>query len=81
MSPHSYAHSQLSDGIFCPHVQGGMITTFLLSVAVTALSVINVGNTILFVMTPPLLATSSLMPLSGFLMGYVLSALFRLNPR
>lgn len=81
MSPHSCAHSQPSDGLFCPHVQGGMIATFLLSVAVTALSVINVGNSIMFVMTPHLLATSSLMPFSGFLMGYILSALFRLNPR
>nr|XP_042126172.1 sodium/bile acid cotransporter-like [Peromyscus maniculatus bairdii] len=65
----------------CSHVQGGMITTFFLSVAVTVLSVINVGNSIVFAMTPPLLATSSLMPLSGFLLGYVLSAVFQLNPR
>ncbi|KAL6039959.1 hypothetical protein STEG23_016905 [Scotinomys teguina] len=62
-------------------IKGGMITTFLLSVAVTVLSVINVGNSIVFAMTPPLLATSSLMPLSGFLLGWVLSAVFRLNPR
>ncbi|XP_055451517.1 hepatic sodium/bile acid cotransporter [Psammomys obesus] len=62
-------------------MKGGMITTFFLSVAVTALSIINVGNSILFAMTPLLLATSSLMPFSGFLMGYILSALFQLNPR
>ncbi|XP_032763943.1 sodium/bile acid cotransporter [Rattus rattus] len=66
---------------YVPYIlKGGMIITFLLSVAVTALSVINVGNSIIFVMTPHLLATSSLMPFSGFLMGYILSALFRLNP-
>ncbi|EDL81407.1 solute carrier family 10 (sodium/bile acid cotransporter family), member 1, isoform CRA_a [Rattus norvegicus] len=66
---------------YVPYIlKGGMIITFLLSVAVTALSVINVGNSIMFVMTPHLLATSSLMPFSGFLMGYILSALFQLNP-
>lgn len=65
----------------CPHIQAGLIITFCLSVAVTVLSVINVGNSIVFAMTPPLLATSSLMPLAGFLLGYILSALFQLNPR
>lgn len=65
----------------CPHIQGGLIITFCLSVAVTVLSVINVGNSIVFAMTPPLLATSSLMPFAGFLLGYILSALFQLNPR
>lgn len=53
----------------------------LLSVAITVLSVINVGKSIMFVMTPHLLATSSLMPFIGFLLGYILSALFRLNGR
>ncbi|KAL2789760.1 sodium/bile acid cotransporter [Daubentonia madagascariensis] len=61
--------------------KGGMIIILLFSVAVIALSAINVGNSIMFAMTPPLLATSSLMPLIGFLMGYLLSALFRLNGR
>ncbi|EDL02697.1 solute carrier family 10 (sodium/bile acid cotransporter family), member 1, isoform CRA_c [Mus musculus] len=66
---------------YVPYVlKAGMIITFSLSVAVTVLSVINVGNSIMFVMTPHLLATSSLMPFTGFLMGYILSALFRLNP-
>ncbi|CAH6844149.1 hepatic sodium/bile acid cotransporter [Phodopus roborovskii] len=62
-------------------IKGGMAITFCLSVAVTVLSVINVGNSITYAMTPPLLATSSLMPFSGFLLGYVLSALFQLSPR
>ncbi|XP_050014462.1 hepatic sodium/bile acid cotransporter [Alexandromys fortis] len=62
-------------------VKGGLIITFCLSVAVTVLSVINVGNSIVYAMTPPLLATSSLMPFAGFLLGYILSALFQLNPR
>ncbi|XP_021058223.1 sodium/bile acid cotransporter [Mus pahari] len=61
-------------------LKGGMIITLSLCVAVTVLSVINVGNSIRFVMIPRLLATSSLMPLAGFLMGYILSALFQLSP-
>ncbi|XP_058423197.1 hepatic sodium/bile acid cotransporter isoform X2 [Diceros bicornis minor] len=62
-------------------VKGGMITMLLLSVAITALSAINVGKSILFVMMPHLLAISSLMPFIGFLLGYMLSALFCLNGR
>lgn len=62
-------------------IKGGTIIIFLLSVAVTVLSVINVGNSIIFIMKPHLLATSSLLPLTGFLLGYILSALFQLNAR
>uniref|UniRef100_A0A8C3WK11 Hepatic sodium/bile acid cotransporter n=1 Tax=Catagonus wagneri TaxID=51154 RepID=A0A8C3WK11_9CETA len=61
--------------------KGGMILLLLCAVAVTVLSVLNVGKSILFVMTPHLLATSSLMPFTGFLLGYLLSALFCLNGR
>ncbi|XP_036167216.1 sodium/bile acid cotransporter [Myotis myotis] len=59
--------------------KGGMVIMLLLSVAITVLSVINVGKSIMFVMTPHLWATSSLMPFIGFLLGYILSAVFRLN--
>ncbi|XP_003797406.1 sodium/bile acid cotransporter [Otolemur garnettii] len=61
--------------------KGGMIIILLLSVAIIALSAINVGKSIMVAMTPLLLATSSLMPFIGFLLGYILSALFRLNGR
>lgn len=64
---------------FLSHPQGGMIITLLLCVAITALSVINVGKSIMFVMTLRLWATSSLMPFIGFLLGYILSALFRFS--
>uniref|UniRef100_A0A2K5V8D6 Hepatic sodium/bile acid cotransporter n=1 Tax=Macaca fascicularis TaxID=9541 RepID=A0A2K5V8D6_MACFA len=60
-------------------IKGGMIIILLCSVAVTVLSAINVGKSIMFAMTPLLIATSSLMPFIGFLLGYVLSALFCLN--
>ncbi|KAM4853463.1 hepatic sodium/bile acid cotransporter [Thomomys bottae] len=67
---------------YVPYImKGGMIITLLLSVAVTVLSVINVGNSIMYVMTPRLLYTSSLMPFIGFLMGYLLSVLFCLDAR
>ncbi|XP_048218339.1 sodium/bile acid cotransporter [Perognathus longimembris pacificus] len=67
---------------YVPYImKGGMIITLLLSVAVIALSVINVGNSIVYAMTPPLLTTSSLMPFIGFLMGYLLSVLFCLDVR
>lgn len=65
----------------CPHVQVGTVISLFLSVAVIVLSVINVGNSIMFAMTPQLLAISSLMPFAGFLLGYLLSALFQLSPR
>ncbi|KAK2104400.1 hypothetical protein P7K49_018256 [Saguinus oedipus] len=63
------------------NVWGGMIIVLLCSVAVIVLSAINVGKSILFAMTPLLVTTSSLMPFIGFLLGYVLSALFCLNGR
>uniref|UniRef100_A0A8D1WUC8 Hepatic sodium/bile acid cotransporter n=1 Tax=Sus scrofa TaxID=9823 RepID=A0A8D1WUC8_PIG len=62
-------------------IKGGTILLILCAIAVTVLSVLNVGKSILFVMTPHLVATSSLMPFTGFLLGYLLSALFRLNAR
>ncbi|XP_043840190.1 sodium/bile acid cotransporter [Dromiciops gliroides] len=62
-------------------VKGGMIIMLLLSVAVATLTAINVGRSIMFVMTFPLLATSALMPFIGFTLGYILSTIFRLNGR
>lgn len=79
MLPHpSISHD---DFFSCPHVQGGMIITLLISVAVTALSIINTGKSIVYAMTPHLLIVSSLMPFIGFLLGYILSALFCLKAR
>ncbi|XP_007940520.1 sodium/bile acid cotransporter [Orycteropus afer afer] len=60
-------------------IKGGMIIMLLSTVAISVLSAINVGKSIMFVMTPHLLATSSLMPFIGFLMGYILSVIFHLN--
>ncbi|XP_072553578.1 hepatic sodium/bile acid cotransporter [Salminus brasiliensis] len=54
----------------------------IMVVAFTALGIlasITVGSTILAVTSPPLLTTAALMPLIGYVLGYLLSALFRLN--
>lgn len=77
-SPYPHLHPPLM-AFSHPHLQGGMVIMLLLSVAITVLSVINVGKSIMFIMTPHLWATSSLMPFIGFLLGYILSAVFRLN--
>ncbi|XP_019375491.1 PREDICTED: sodium/bile acid cotransporter [Gavialis gangeticus] len=62
-------------------IKAGMTIFLVSSVAIIALSVINVGNRILIIFSPPLLGTSASMPLIGFLLGYVLSAFFKLNDR
>ncbi|NXI94778.1 NTCP protein, partial [Psophia crepitans] len=53
----------------------------LSSAAVIVLSVANVGSGIMVVFSPSLLGSSALMPFIGFLLGYVLSAAFKLNDR
>ncbi|XP_004584660.2 hepatic sodium/bile acid cotransporter [Ochotona princeps] len=60
-------------------IKAGMFLTLSFSIAVAVLSAINVGNSIMYVMTPYFLTISALMPFIGFLLGYLLSALFRLN--
>uniref|UniRef100_A0A7M4FKW7 Hepatic sodium/bile acid cotransporter n=1 Tax=Crocodylus porosus TaxID=8502 RepID=A0A7M4FKW7_CROPO len=60
-------------------IKAGMTIFLMSSVAVIALSVISVGNHILIIFSPPLLGTSASTPLIGFLLGYGLSAFFKLN--
>ncbi|KAG7283044.1 hypothetical protein CRUP_012937 [Coryphaenoides rupestris] len=47
--------------------------------AIIALASITVGKYILLVMSPSLLAIGCLMPLIGFILGYCLAAIFKLN--
>uniref|UniRef100_A0A8C3VIP1 Hepatic sodium/bile acid cotransporter n=1 Tax=Catharus ustulatus TaxID=91951 RepID=A0A8C3VIP1_CATUS len=61
--------------------KAGMIMLLLSSAAVTVLSVANMGSCIMVVFSPSLLGTSALMPLTGFLLGYAVSAAFKLNDR
>lgn len=58
-----------------------MVVLLLSSAAIIALSVANVGSSITVVFSPCLLGSSALMPFIGFLLGYVLSAVFKLNDR
>ncbi|NXA36325.1 NTCP protein, partial [Eudromia elegans] len=62
-------------------IKTGMAVLLLSSVAIITLSVISVGSKITAVFSPALLGSSALMPFIGFLLGYVLSAAFRLNER
>lgn len=58
-----------------------MIMLLVSSAAVTVLSVASMGSCIMVVFSPALLGTSALMPLTGFLLGYAVSAAFKLNDR
>ncbi|XP_074146593.1 hepatic sodium/bile acid cotransporter [Sminthopsis crassicaudata] len=62
-------------------IKGGMIIMLISSVVIAVLSAINVGQTIMYIMTFHLIATSALMPFIGFTLGYILSAILRLNER
>ncbi|NXT27964.1 NTCP protein, partial [Syrrhaptes paradoxus] len=57
----------------------GMVVLLLSSAPIIALSVASVGSGIMVIFSPSLLGSSALMPFIGFLLGYVLSAVFKLN--
>ncbi|NXJ33051.1 NTCP protein, partial [Ciconia maguari] len=58
-----------------------MVVLLLSSAAIIVLSVANVGSSIMVIFSPSLLGSSALMPFIGFLLGYFLSAIFKLNDR
>ncbi|XP_050753024.1 hepatic sodium/bile acid cotransporter [Gymnogyps californianus] len=62
-------------------IKAGMVVLLLSSAAIIVLSVANVGSGIMVIFSPSLLGSSALMPFIGFLLGYVLSAVFKLNDR
>ncbi|KAM9290183.1 LOW QUALITY PROTEIN: hepatic sodium/bile acid cotransporter [Cariama cristata] len=62
-------------------IKAGMVVLLLSSAAIIILSVANVGSGITIVFSPSLLGSSALMPFIGYLLGYVLSAVFKLNDR
>lgn len=51
------------------------------SAAIIVPSVANMGSCIMVVFSPSLLGSSALMPLTGFLLGYAVSAAFKLDGR
>ncbi|NWH19361.1 NTCP protein, partial [Grus americana] len=61
--------------------EAGMVVLLLSSAAIIVLSVANMGSGIMVVFSPSLLGSSALMPFIGFLLGYALSAVFKLNDR
>ncbi|NXA25617.1 NTCP protein, partial [Ibidorhyncha struthersii] len=62
-------------------IKTGMVVLLLSSAAIIVLSVASVGSGITVVFSPSLLGSSALMPFIGFLLGYVLSTVFKLNDR
>ncbi|KAJ8378150.1 hypothetical protein AAFF_G00247880 [Aldrovandia affinis] len=60
-------------------IKVGMSVFMIGSVTFVTLSVMMIGRAILAVMTPTLLASAALMPLIGFLFGYLVSMVFRIN--
>lgn len=48
-------------------------------VVIGVLAGISDGGKIFTVLSPQLIATAALMPLTGFICGYILSTLFRMN--
>ncbi|XP_049681964.1 hepatic sodium/bile acid cotransporter [Accipiter gentilis] len=62
-------------------IKAEMVVLLLSSAAIIILAVANVGSGIVVILSPSLLGSSALMPFVGFLLGYVLSAVFKLNDR
>ncbi|KAF1554810.1 Sodium/bile acid cotransporter, partial [Eudyptes schlegeli] len=84
-SPPPFLDKQHFVGNFLPCspllASAGMVVLLLSSAAIIVLSAANVGSSITVVFSPSLLGSSALMPFIGFLLGYVLSAIFKLNDR
>ncbi|XP_066498681.1 hepatic sodium/bile acid cotransporter-like [Hoplias malabaricus] len=57
----------------------GISILLIASVAIGVLSSIAIGGTVWLVLSPQLMAVASLMPFIGYLLGYILSSLFRQN--
>ncbi|KAG9347295.1 hypothetical protein JZ751_004862 [Albula glossodonta] len=61
-------------------IKAGMSLSLIGVLVFSVLSAMTFGKTTLMIVTPLLLTTTILLPLSGFLFGYILSAIFRLRP-
>ncbi|KAI2652010.1 Sodium/bile acid cotransporter [Labeo rohita] len=57
----------------------GLAILLISCVVIGVLAGITVGGKIFTVLSPQLIATAALMPLTGFICGYILSTLFRMN--
>lgn len=54
------------------------ISTVSLS-AVVVLTILDAGDKIFLAVAPPMLTIALMMPMTGYVLGYILSALFRLT--
>ncbi|XP_023701040.1 hepatic sodium/bile acid cotransporter-like [Paramormyrops kingsleyae] len=57
----------------------GMGILLVSAVIIAILIGMTIGSEIMLIMTPPLIATASLMPLTGYVLGYLLSTAFRFS--
>lgn len=60
-------------------LQVGLSILLISSVAIGVMSGITIGATVWVVFSPQLMATASLMPLIGFLLGYLMSTICKQN--
>ncbi|KAJ8356267.1 hypothetical protein SKAU_G00190610 [Synaphobranchus kaupii] len=60
-------------------IKVGKVILLISGLAFTIIAAVAVGGTLLKVLSPGLLVAASMMPLSGFLFGYLMSSIFRLN--
>lgn len=56
-----------------------MVLLLVSSAAIIVLSMANMGSGIMVAFSPSLMGSSALMTVTGFLLGYALSAVFKLN--
>ncbi|CAB1330860.1 unnamed protein product [Coregonus sp. 'balchen'] len=60
-------------------IKVGLSILLIASVAIGVMSGITIGGTVWVVLSPQLLAAASLMPLTGYLLGYIMSTIFKVN--
>ncbi|XP_049445509.1 sodium/bile acid cotransporter [Epinephelus fuscoguttatus] len=59
--------------------KAGLIFLGIFMVVIAAVASFAIGDTLLTVLSPPLMAIAALMPFTGYVFGYVISSLFRLS--
>lgn len=68
--------------LFCVcSFQVGLSILMISILVVSILSSIDMGGSLLSVLSPPLMAIAALMPLIGYTCGYLISSVFRLNQK
>ncbi|XP_038864974.1 sodium/bile acid cotransporter-like [Salvelinus namaycush] len=60
-------------------IKVGLSILLIASVAIGVMSGISIGGTVWVVLSPQLMAVAALMPLTGYLLGYIMSTIFKVN--